>query len=825
MADMIRVFPACGKFEERTRAEGLHLWYDIKYENNASLSNVIKSLKKLDQISYVEPIYKVSLINVSKAQVVNVAKRTVAESTDFPFNDPLLKDQWHYYNDGTTVKSAIRGADINLFPAWEKETGIPTVIVAVVDGGIDVTHEDLKQNVWVNTAEDSGNRNSDDDGNGYIDDINGYNFVSRAGRISAHDHGTHVAGTVAAVNNNGIGVSGVAGGNGQSTSGIRLMSCQVFATGQNGDDLSASSFEEAIKYGADNGAVISQNSWGYDEIDYVPASMKAAIDYFIKYAGVDENGNQVGPVKGGVVIFAAGNENTNVGYPAMYEEAVAVSSIAPDFVRAYYSNYGSWVDISAPGGTIPQGSKYSVSCQVLSTLPNNTYGYMQGTSMACPHVSGVAALVASQFGGIGFTADMLRTRLTQGATDLNYFNSRFINQLGAGLINASAALASTEGVAPNAVEDFELNAQSNMIKVKWSVTADEDDLKATGFIVYYSSEDIEGEGLLSNSQLNSKVVETGTLSVGNAIETELTGLDFATEYHISIVAFDVMRNYSEMSPVKSIATESNNAPLISTNASLDRTLNKYESITIPFEIVDPDGHTLVYTVTDNSGAVSSTRTNNVINLRINGLLAAAGSYNAILIVTDMYGAESSVEVKFTIRANQAPQILNQLDNVYIGRFGKQLEIDLTKYFSDPDGEKLSYNVSFSSKAVHASVSQDILYLTGRSSGLSDVELIATDNSGERVVLNFKVLVRDDSQEVDLYPMPVKDVLNIRMGEDVTGTIDVAVVSLSGNTVLKRTVEINPFSPGQLNLSDIPGGSYRIELNFKGKALIRNIVKL
>ena len=186
---------------------------------------------------------------------------------------------------------------------------------------------------------------------------------------SGGNHGTHVAGTIAAVNNNGLGVCGIAGGdNINDIAGVRIMSCQIFE-----DDRQASG-ASAIKWSCDNGAIISQNSWGYDDIDYLPASDKAAIDYFIKYAGLDENGNQVAPMQGGIVIFAAGNENKNFSSPSSYSEVIAVTSISGGFERAYYSNFGDWTDIIAPGGDYKKGN----AMQVYSTLINNQYGYMQG---------------------------------------------------------------------------------------------------------------------------------------------------------------------------------------------------------------------------------------------------------------------------------------------------------------------------------------------------------------------------------------------------------------------------------------------------------------
>lgn len=142
---------------------------------------------------------------------------------------------------------------------WQQYNEYPDIIVAIVDEGIKLTHPDLQANLWINEAELKGSDGYDDDQNGYKDDIYGYNFVSGTGTIKGHRHGTHIAGTIGAVNNNGIGVSGIAGGDGTPNSGVRLMNCQIFEHGSLGDVVSTN-IGAAIKYGADNGAVISQNS-------------------------------------------------------------------------------------------------------------------------------------------------------------------------------------------------------------------------------------------------------------------------------------------------------------------------------------------------------------------------------------------------------------------------------------------------------------------------------------------------------------------------------------------------------------------------------------
>lgn len=252
-----------------------------------------------------------------------------------------------------------------MYGGLEKCTGDPSIIVAVLDEGVMNTHPDLAGNIWVNEGEELY-ADTDADGNGYKDDKYGYNFVSNTGIISwteASDtgHGTHVAGTIAAMNGNGIGVCGIAGGDGSENSGVKLMSCQVFS-GDAGVTLDAEA--RAIKYAADNGAVILQCSWGYNSSlasiieGYTPGPgseeeweslyplEKEALDYFINNAGSPN-----GVIDGGLVIFASGNEYAGMpAFPGAYSKCVSVSAVAADFTPASYTDYGKEVTISAPGG-------------------------------------------------------------------------------------------------------------------------------------------------------------------------------------------------------------------------------------------------------------------------------------------------------------------------------------------------------------------------------------------------------------------------------------------------------------------------------------------
>lgn len=443
---MERVFPDAGKFEERSRRAGLDRWYTVEFNESVALQQAIDELSSGSEIAVVEPV--VEAIRYQSVPTTYVPFSLAYPRPECDFNDPRLEQQWHYYNDGTIITTAVEGADARILPAWEIETGKPEVIVCVVDGGIDITHEDILPNLWINEAEFYGTPGVDDDGNGYVDDIYGYNFISGYTALVADMHGTHVAGTIAATNNNGTGVAGIAGGDGTLGSGVRVMSAQIFATERYGKrSANSNRIALAIKYGADNGAVISQNSWGIDNATQTPQVIREAIAYFINNAGLDENGLQVGPMKGGLVIFAAGNEETSTRrYPASEENVMAVAAFGPDAKKAYYSNWGDWVDISAPGGNLNLGTRAAVLSSVGGwdgkRVLTNAYDYMQGTSMACPHVSGVAALLVSRFGvgKPGLTPEDVKEMLYSTAYSIDEYNPNYAGLMGHGAVDAEAAL-------------------------------------------------------------------------------------------------------------------------------------------------------------------------------------------------------------------------------------------------------------------------------------------------------------------------------------------------------------------------------------------------
>lgn len=451
-----RVFPVNNKTEERARKAGLNLWYIVHFDEDKDLMEAAKDLGDLGEVNTVQfnREIKRAYNPDSKPVVVSRAAMRASRATSdaLPFNDQGLPDQWGYINNAQDITAhdgdgnvlgnlqpMIAGADVNCKEAWKKCTGDPSIIVAVLDEGVMYTHEDLKANMWKNPGEDDVTSLQDNDGNGYAGDVHGYNFVTKSGAITWSQstdtgHGTHVAGTIAAVNNNGTGVCGIAGGDGTPGSGVKIMSCQVF-DGDKGVDLNGEA--NAIKYAADNGAVILQCSWGYNsgasnEIEgYTPGPTtekewttdypleKDALDYFVHNAGSPN-----GVIEGGIVVYAAGNEYAPAaGFPGAGSDYLSVAAMSADFTPSAYSNYGDAVDLIAPGGD----SEYHCATEgeILSTIPNNLnpdkfggdYGYMEGTSMACPHVSGVVALGLSYAAKLHkhFTADEFKQLLLTSA--------------------------------------------------------------------------------------------------------------------------------------------------------------------------------------------------------------------------------------------------------------------------------------------------------------------------------------------------------------------------------------------------------------------------
>ncbi len=325
--------------------------------DNGSLEDTLQKYANDSNILYVEEDHVIALSPSETPETINTTIKSSTIAAITTPNDPDYSLLWGLHNTGQAPFYGTSGADINALGAWSKTTGSSTIVVAVVDTGVEYTHPDLKANIWTNTKEISGNK-KDDDGNGYIDDVRGWNFVSKSNEpLDDNGHGTHCAGTIAAVGNNKIGITGVC----WTVKIMPLKFLDSSGIGYTSDAISAILYANKMK------ARVISNSWagiGYSQ------ALKDAID-----------------ASSAVVVCAAGNDGVNTDsspvYPADYTSKNIISVAATDYhdKLASFSNYGSTsVDIAAPG------------VKIRSTYKGSTYAYLSGTSMATPHVSGVAAL-------------------------------------------------------------------------------------------------------------------------------------------------------------------------------------------------------------------------------------------------------------------------------------------------------------------------------------------------------------------------------------------------------------------------------------------------
>ncbi len=366
----------------------------IKRDPNEPMENVLSSLSSHPLIEYIEPNFIYTIGGTGET---------------IETNDPELGQLWGLINEGQTINRSVGvpGVDVNAGRAWTIQTGSRDVIVAVIDTGIDTDIPDLKNNLWVNEAEYHGLPQVDDDGNGFVDDIYGYDFVSNRGRlIDDNGHGSHCAGTIGAEGNNGIGISGVAWN-------VRLMGIK-FLSGRGGGSLADAI--KSIDYATQMGAHIMSNSWGGGGFS---RALKESI----------ERANDAGII----FIAAAGNSSANNdrvdSFPANYDvpNVVSVAAINNKGELARFSSYGATkVHIGAPG------------VDILSTTPSGLRMF-SGTSMATPHVSGVAALLLSNEPDLGMLE--LKDRLLNTARPVSHLSGRVAT---GGIVDAYYALTNSE---------------------------------------------------------------------------------------------------------------------------------------------------------------------------------------------------------------------------------------------------------------------------------------------------------------------------------------------------------------------------------------------
>lgn len=460
--------------------EGLSRWFTVSLKDQQDLQKAIAAYEASGLVEYAEPIYIYSIATTPNDPYYN-ATGTWGQIYD---------DQWGLKN-------------IQAEKAWNISRGSSSIIVAVIDTGVDYTHPDLSANIWTNTDEIPGN-GIDDDYNGYIDDTTGWSFTTDSNdSMDTHGHGSHLSGIIAAVGNNNRGVTGVCWQ-------AKIMPVKALTdSGVGASDKLA----QAIKYAVDNGARVINISWGgYGNSILIQDALAYAY-----------NNNCV-------IVAAAGNNNTNAErfFPGNYSQAITVAACNANDQRASFSNYGTNVDVTAPGVDILSlKAKGTDMCCNEANIVGGEYYRASGTSMATPFVSGLAALIISSDRELSNLE--VEERIIQSCEDLGITGKDI--HYGYGRINASLALTLGRGEQVR-ISDFKAfdtpSDDGDSINVTWT-TAPNSTVK--GYSIYYSTQPFasitdEGVQVLIDSPVENPQASSGVIS----------GLQEGTGYYVAVVA-------------------------------------------------------------------------------------------------------------------------------------------------------------------------------------------------------------------------------------------------------------------------------------------------
>lgn len=462
-------------------------------------------LNQLDSLGYVEP-------------------NSIFSIDNFP-NDPRFSEVYGLYNFGQGIGTA--GADIGAVDAWKVQTGSKTVVVGVLDTGVNYNHPDLKDNIWINSGEfgptaagvEKSTNGIDDDNNGFIDDFRGWNFAGTPAEESndpmdVQGHGTHVAGTIGARGNNGIGVVGV---NWQvSIAAIRWLDPQ-------GSGL-LSDAVQAIDYATAMRIPITNNSWGGPD---TTNALQSAV----------QRNQQAGLLFVAAAGNSRANNDTTSSFPANYNfnNIISVAAIDADDDLAYFSNYGlARVHIGAPG--------FDILSTTLPSTDGAIYGLSSGTSMAAPFVAGAAALIKAQFPDATYT--QIRNRILQNATPIPSLNGRTTT---GGKLNVARAIL-TDTIAPGRVTDLKI-MRNSLATVEFSWTPVKDDNQAGPDVISYQVRYSTKGEIRSEADWQTATIGHAILNIKEGTASgAISRVPLKTQGWLAIRAEDRVGNLGPISP-------------------------------------------------------------------------------------------------------------------------------------------------------------------------------------------------------------------------------------------------------------------------------------